>query len=285
MENYSVLMTVYEKEEPEYFQQAIDSMVKQTVVTNDFVIVCDGPLTKELDEVIENFLHKYPDLFQIIRLKKNVGIGAAANIGLQYCKNDLIAKMDADDVAALQRCELQLNAFSAYPQLTVLGGYLAEFDHNPKEPYAIREVPLKNEDIRKFARRRQPFNNVTVMYRKEAVLKVGGYRPMGRNEDFDLYIRLLHAGYHAMNLSEILTSARTDRTAMMRRSSWQTLKGCAKSRWNSMRMGYCSILDFLVCVGGQFAIWICPVCIQEWFYQRFLRKDVEREKQHINAIS
>lgn len=276
MESYSVLMTVYEKEKPEYFQQAIDSMVKQTVMTNDFVIVCDGPLTEELNQVIDEVVHKFPDLFQIVRLEKNVGIGAATNIGLQYCKNDLIAKMDADDVAALQRCELQLEMFATYPSLAVLGGYLAEFDCDPEKPYAIREVPLGNEDIRKFARRRQPFNNVTVMYRKNAVLKVGGYRPMGRNEDFDLYIRLLHAGYYAMNVSEILTSARTDRTAMMRRASWQTLKGCAKSRWNSMRMGYCSMLDFLVCVGGQFAVWICPVCVQGWIYHKFLRKGVNQ---------
>ena len=216
MENYSVLMTVYEKEKPEYFQQAIDSMMDQTVMTDDFVIVCDGPLTKELELVIDKSVHKHPDIFQIVRLEKNVGIGAATNIGLQYCKNDLIAKMDADDVAVLQRCELQLATFADCPQLAVRGGYLAEFDHDPNEPYAIREVPLENEDIRKFARRRQPFNNVTVMYRKSAVLKVGGYRPMGRNEDFDLYIRLLHADYYARNIPGILTNARTDRTAMRR---------------------------------------------------------------------
>lgn len=274
MESYSVLMTVYKKEDPKYFQQAIDSMVNQTVMTNDFVIVCDGVLTKELNQVIDEFVHMHPALFQIIRLKENIGIGAATNIGLQYCKNDLIAKMDADDVASFRRCELQLKTFDTYPQLAVLGGYLAEFDQNPEEPYAVREVPLRNEDIRKFARRRQPFNNVTVMYRKSAVLKVGGYRPMGRNEDFDLYIRLLQANYFAMNLSEILTNARTDRTAMRRRASWQTLKGCAKSRWNSMKMGYCSILDFLICVGGQFTIWICPLRVQDLIYQKFLRKDV-----------
>ena len=281
MENYSVLMTVYEKEKPEYFQQAIDSMMDQTVMTDDFVIVCDGPLTKELELVIDKSVHKHPDIFQIVRLEKNVGIGAATNIGLQYCKNDLIAKMDADDVAVLQRCELQLAMFADCPQLAVLGGYLAEFDHDPNEPYAIREVPLENEDIRKFARRRQPFNNVTVMYRKSAVLKVGGYRPMGRNEDFDLYIRLLHADYYARNIPGILTNARTDRTAMRRRASWQTLKGCAKSRWNSLRTGYCSIVDFLVCVGGQFVVWICPVSVQEWIYQKFLRKSADKEKEYV----
>lgn len=278
MECYSVLMSVYEKAKPEFFRQAMLSMVDQTVRTDDFVLVCDGPLTKELDKVIDEFVNKYPKLFQIIRLKENVGIGAAANIGLQHCKNDLIAKMDADDIAALNRCELQLNAFSANPQLVVLGGYMAEFDQNPDEPYAIREVPLSNEDIRKFARRRQPFSNVTVMYRKSEVLKVGGYHPMERNEDFDLYIRLLHAGCYAMNLSDVLTSARTDRSAMKRRASWQTLRGCAKSRWNSLRIGYCSVLDFLVCVCGQFAVWACPVRIQEWIYQRFLRKEIEQPK-------
>lgn len=278
MENYSVLMTVYKKEEAGFFRQAIDSMVNQTVMSNDFVVVCDGPLTKELDQVIDDSVHKYPNLFRIVRLEKNVGIGAATNIGLQYCKNDLIAKMDADDVAVSQRCELQLAAFDANPQLAVLGGYLAEFDHTPEEPYAIREVPLANNDIRKFARRRQPFNNVTVMYRKSVVLKVGGYRSLERNEDFDLYIRLLHADYYAMNLPRVLTSARADRSAMMRRASWRTMKGCAKSRWNSMRIGYCSILDFLVCVCGQFAVWICPVCIQNLIYRKFLRKGIEQHE-------
>lgn len=104
---------------------------------------------------------------------------------------------------------------------------------------------------------------------------------MGRNEDFDLYIRLLHADYYARNIPEILTNARTDRTAMRRRASWQTLKGCAKSSWNSMRTGYCSIVDFLVCVGGQFVVWICPVSVQEWIYQKFLRKSADKEKEYV----
>lgn len=275
MESYSILMSVYNKEKPEHFQQAISSMVNQTVPSDDFVIVCDGPLSDGLNQVLDEALHKYPNLFQIIRLENNVGIGAAANIGLQYCKNDLIAKMDSDDVASPRRCELQLSAFADCPQLTILGGFLAEFEEDPLNPFSIREVPLDNENIRSFARRRQPFNNVTVMYRKGAVIKVGGYRKMDRNEDFDLYIRLLHAGYYAKNLPDILTYARTDRTAMKRRATWRTLKGCVRSRWSSMRIGYCSFMDFLICAMGQFAVWICPVEAQAWIYQKFLRKNVD----------
>lgn len=279
MENYSILMSVYNREKPEYLQRAIDSMLRQTVLTDDFVIVCDGPLSDDLNQVIDEAIHKFPNLFQIVRLEKNVGIGAAANIGLQYCKNDLIAKMDSDDVASLRRCELQLATFADCPHLTILGGYLAEFENDPSEPFSIREVPLDNENIRSFARRRQPFNNVTVMYRKKAVMQVGGYRKMDRNEDFDLYIRLLHAGYYARNLSDILTYARTDISSMKRRASWRTLKGCVRSRWNSMRIGYCSFLDFLMCAVGQFAVWICPVSVQEWIYRRFLRKNVEKQEE------
>ena len=121
MEAYSVLMSVYYKESPEHFAEAIRSMMEQTVVTDDFVIVCDGPLNEKLDAVLEKYDCKYPGVFQIIRLPQNVGIGAAVNIGLQHCKNDLIAKMDADDFSVVDRCEKQLRMFENNAKLNFHG--------------------------------------------------------------------------------------------------------------------------------------------------------------------
>ena len=108
MESYSVLMSVYHKANPTFFHAALESLVNQTVPSNDIVIVCDGPLTPELDTVLEHYQGQYPEMFHIVRLEQNVGIGEAANVGLAHCKNDLIAKMDADDIAVPQRCEWQL---------------------------------------------------------------------------------------------------------------------------------------------------------------------------------
>ena len=272
MEAYSVLMTVWKNENPAFFETAVESMVAQTVRTNDFVIVCDGPLTEQLDAVIEKFTRAYPDLFQIVRLPENVGIGKANSFGLEYCKNDLVAKMDADDIAVHDRCEKQLELFRENPQLMVAGGLIEEFDQDPDKPFAVRSVPICNEDIRKFARRRQPFNNMTVMYRRKAVDAVGGYRDFRRNEDYDLYLRMLHAGSYAMNLSGILVKARVNNGAYSRRASWATLDGCVRSRWYAYKIGYASLLDFLICAVGELIIVISPRKLQHFIYQRFLRK-------------
>lgn len=272
MEAYSVLMSVYYKENPEHFAEAIQSMMDQTVVTNDFVIVCDGPLNEKLDAVLEEYNCKYPGVFQIIRLPQNVGIGAAVNVGLQHCKNDLIAKMDADDFSVADRCEKQLRCFEENAELTVVGGFIEEFDVDKDKPLCIRMVPTDNAQIRKFARRRQPFNNVSVMYRRQKVLEAGGYRSLCRCEDYDLYIRLLHAGCYTENVPEVLVKARVGQGGISRRASWATLRGVVTSRWNACKIGYSSIIDFLFCVVGELIIVICPGSVRRYIYNRFLRK-------------
>lgn len=272
MESYSVLMSVYHKEKPLFFAEAIESMLRQTVCTDDFVIVCDGPLTQELDAVLEEYRSRFPDIFHVVRLPENVGIGAAANIGLQHCKNELVAKMDSDDISEPFRCERQLQMFEKDPRLTVVGGFIQEFDQNPGQPFDVRQVPLTNEAIRKFARRRQPFNNQTVMYRRNAVLAVGGYRSLRRCEDYDVYLRLLNNNYYAGNLPETLVKVRVNAQAISRRASWSTLRGVVISRGYALKIGYSSLLDFLICVGGELVILVCPGAVQRFIYKKFLRQ-------------
>ena len=272
MEQYSVLMTVYHKANPADFTVAVESILNQTVKTDDFVIVCDGPLNEALDGLLAKFEAENPGVFHIVRLKENVGIGRAANEGLQHCRHDLVARMDADDIAVPDRCEKQLRRFEENPKLQVLGGQIAEFDTDPEQPFSFRTVPEDNESIRRYARRRQPFNNMTVMYRRSTVLEVGGYRDFRRSEDYDLFLRLLHAGHEAANLPDVLVNARVDRSAYSRRASWGTLQGCARSRWYAMKIGYSSLLDVAVCVGGEFVILVSPPKMQEFIYCKFLRK-------------
>lgn len=269
---YSVLMTVYKGEDPQQFDAAIRSMLDQTYRTDDFVILCDGPLTPALDAVLDRHTGANPGLFHLVRLAENVGIGAANNAGLKHCRNDLVAKMDADDIAVPDRCEKQVAGFMAEPDLAVLGGIIQEFDQDPDKPFAVRMVPAGHEEIRRYARRRQPFNNTSVMYRRSAVEAVGGYRNLRRCEDFDLYIRLLHAGFRTGNLQDVLVKVRVDNSACSRRASVSTLKGCIQSRWNSFRMGCCSLLDFLICVAGECVILVCPSSVQQFIYNSFLRQ-------------
>lgn len=272
MQKYSVLMSVYHKERPEHFRQAVASMLNQTVQPDDFVIVCDGPLTPELDGVLEEMMAAFPGIIHLVRLEENKGIGHAANVGIEACRHELVAKLDADDIAVPRRCELQLKCFEEDPELAVCGGYIEEFDTDPNRPFALRTVPLCHQDIVKFGKRRSPFSNVTVMYRRSAVLAVGGYSDLRRNEDYDLYARLLYNGFRGKNLPVTLVKVRVDQAANRRRNSFQTLKGCVHSRWRAYRLGYAGLVDFLYCVIGQLFVVICPPALQRSIYMNFFRK-------------
>lgn len=274
MENYSVLMSVHIGEKPDILAAAIQSLLTQTVVTNDFVIVCDGPVTKELDEVLATFVYENPGLFQIVRLPENVGVGLAAKAGLEVCKNELVAKMDSDDISVRDRCEKQLARFAANSELTVLGGYIEEFDDQTGKVFAIRSVPADNAGIRKYARRRNPINNVTAMYKKTAALAAGGYRDLRRGEDYDLYLRMLINGCYAENLPDTLVKVRVDSDTHRRRASWSAMKGCAGIWWNAYRAGYSSLTDLVICLAGELFLIICPGSVQQMLYQKFLRKKV-----------
>ena len=275
MENYSVLMSVHINENAEHFAASIQSLLDQTVVTNDFVIVCDGPLSKELDKVLEEYDSRYPGLFHIVRLTENVGVGLAAKAGLAVCRNDLIAKMDSDDISLPDRCRMQLSRFSENPDLALIGGVIEEFDNRTGKVFAVRTVPEENSAIRTYARRRSPFNNVTVMYRKSAAEAAGGYRDLRRGEDYDLYLRMLIDGCYAQNLPQTLVRVRVDSDTHRRRASWSAMKGCAGIWWHAYRVGYSSLADLLICLCGQMFLVICPGRVQQMLYKRFLRKQIE----------
>lgn len=269
-ENYSVLMSVYYKEKPEYLKQSIESMLNQTVPTNDFVIVCDGPLTPELDEVLENYKKQKPEVFNVARLERNVGIGAAANEGLKYCKNDLVAKMDADDIALTNRCEKELELL-LNEDLALVGSYIDEFQ-NDGEIVSVRKVPTEYSEILKYAKQRDPFNNQTVIYRKSAVLKVGGYSDLKRCEDYDLYVRILAAGYKARNIPESLVKYRLTSDTFERRGNFDNLKGFVIVRWKIHRSGFSGLMDFVIPCVGQIFLSVIPGKFRASVYSKLLRR-------------
>ena len=169
MQNYSVLMSVYHKEKPEYLRQAIESIQSQTVPASDFVLVCDGPLNPELDAVIAVKQQEMGMTLNVVRLEKNGGLGNALNEGIKHCKNELIARMDSDDIAYPDRCEKQLAVFSAHTEVSICSGIVEEFTTSPEIIDARRVPPETNAEIVEFAKKRNPFNHPCVMYKKSAV--------------------------------------------------------------------------------------------------------------------
>lgn len=272
MEKYSVLMSLYIKEKPEYLKAAVDSMLHQTVLPDEIVIVKDGPLTEELDTVVAEYEKNYPNLFHIVISEVNIGLGKALNLGLRACRNELVARMDTDDIAKPDRCEKQLSAFAENAELDLLGSSVDEFYVSPEEVVARRVVPTTHKDIYEFAKRRSAFNHPTVMYKKSKVLAVGGYGDLRRNQDVDLFGRMLFSGCIAGNIEESLLYFRANDDLAKRRKSWTNTKSYITTIKKFWKMGYAGFLDFAIVAVAQTGMFLMPIKLQHWVYKKFLRK-------------
>lgn len=224
MMSYSVLMSVYYKENPLFLKQSMQSILEQTVKTDDFVLVCDGPLNKELDEVIAEMGEKFNGCLKEVRLPENVGLGRALNIGIRYCKNELIARMDSDDISCPDRCIRQIAEFEKDPHLDICGGGIREFVKTPEDDDTSRIPPQTHQEIYEFAKKRCPFNHPCVMYRKSAVDSAGGYQDFYHLEDYFLWVRMLLNGSKGYNIQQPLLWMRAGSDMYKRRSGWSYAK-------------------------------------------------------------
>ena len=224
MDKYSVLMSLYKKEQPHHFKLAIDSMINQTIPPNEIVLVEDGPLTEELYAIIEEYISHYPDLFQIVINDTNLGLGVSLNRGLLVCQNELVARMDTDDISKPDRCEKQLNYFRLNPYTSILGGQIEEFIDTPDNIIGKRIVPENDPAIKEYMTRRCPFNHMTVMFRKSHVLSVGNYQDWFWNEDYYLWIRLALNAFQFANLPNTLVTVRVGVDMYQRRGGLKYFK-------------------------------------------------------------
>ena len=271
MIQYSVLMTVYKGDNPIFVETSIKSILDQTHPSNDIVIVEDGPLPDALEQIICSYAASNPAI-HVLRLPKNVGLGKALNEGLPLCKNELIARMDSDDISMLDRCEKQVKAFMDDPELDIVGCPVKEFVGTPDNIVGQRLVPIDNKSIHKYVRRRDPFNHPTVMYRKSKVMKYGPYGDYRKNQDTDLWIKLLcKGGCKAINIDEFLLMFRFDEGTFRKRKSWTNTRTLINIRWKAFKDKHCSFFDFLVVSGAQLAIYIMPSGLQRFIYQHILR--------------
>ena len=277
MEKYSVLMSVYVKENPQYLRESIESMLNQTVKCDQFVIVEDGRLTTDLEKVIDEYNNSYRGLFTIIKYEKNLGLGKALNIGLNYCKNDLIARMDSDDISRLDRCEKQLNIFKNNPNLDICSSNISEFFGDINNVKSIRTVPEHQEGIKKRSRIRSAFNHPAVMYRKSAVLRCGGYSNMERKQDHDLFSRMMNNNCQAYNIQETLLYYRISEDNLHRRRNWKNCKWYLIAQYKMLKRKECNIAEYLFVVCSQLCFLILPESVINWITKKYLRKTVEKQ--------
>ena len=249
---YSVLMSVYGKENSVWFKKAAESMLNQTAPPDEFVLICDGPLTEELETAVEELDRSYPGMFQILRLKENVGLGEALRQGILLCRNELVARMDSDDIACPDRCRQQLELFQKIPELSFSSGTIAEFfderelESSETAALRLRTLPQSHEEIVSYAKKRNPMNHMAVMLKKSAVLQAGNYQSAEGLEDYDLWSRMLQLGFRAGNLKETLVWARIGNGMEQRRGGVKYAGRMARFQTLLLKRGFLSLPQYII---------------------------------------
>lgn len=228
MENFgfSVSMCVYGGDNSTWFEEAVNSVLNQSVKPSEIVLVVDGPVPAELDSIISKF--ETDPFFTVVRLKENQGHGNARRIGLETCRYDLVALMDADDICTSDRFEKQLDCFKNNPELAIVGGCITEFIGTPDNKISRRVVPQTDAEIKEYLKKRCPMNQVTVMFRKECLQSVGGYIDWFCEEDYYLWIRMCLANMQFYNLQDDLVNVRVGEEMCQRRGGIKYFKSEAK---------------------------------------------------------
>lgn len=271
-EAYSVLMSVYAKEKPEYLKASVESMMNQTVPTDDFVLVCDGPLTPELDATIAELQQKYGETIRTVRFEKNGGLGHALQVGVKECRNDLIARMDSDDISRLSRCEKELKVFATHSELSIVGSVIEEFSTTPDNVNAKRVVPETSEEIITFSKKRNPFNHPSVMYRKDDVLRAGNYSDVRYMQDYYLWVDMLIAGMKGYNIQEPLVWMRADSNLYKRRSGKLYVEIQVDLFRKMYRAGYITHSQYLKSAVIRICSASAPNWLRQFMFKKVLRK-------------
>lgn len=285
----SVLMSVYAKERPEYFKAALESVINQSLQPDEILIIKDGPLTTELEQVIQDAETKLGQacnagkpVLRTYQFTENVKLGRALAKGVELCQNELIARMDTDDIACPDRLEKQYAYMASHKEVAALGGYMEEFcdakqnvenvSDTVGQIVDIKTMPAGTEAVRSYARYRNPLNHMTVMLRRSAILEVGNYRHYPFLEDYDLWGRVLAAGYTIDNLPEVLVRARVGNELYGRRGGWDYCKRYLGLRKEQHRLGLTNGIEWLIACAITIAVTIIPSGARKQVYQKILRK-------------
>lgn len=269
--DYSVLMSVYRNDKTEYLDTAIRSMVNQTVSFADFVIVCDGPIGEELTNCLEEWKAELGDRLTVLRLSCNQGLGKALSEGLPLCNCDVVARMDADDISRPNRCELLLMKM-VEDNLDLVGGAIEEFLETPGDLGAVRCPPLDQNGIVSYAKARNPFNHVSVMFRRQAVQKAGGYKSFAYMEDYYLWVRMIMQGAACGNISNVIVDVRTGDGMYLRRSNSAYLKSQKAFFKELLSMGFIRKPSYALTMTARTVATALPGGAVKCVYNKVLRK-------------
>lgn len=272
MEKYSFLTSIYKNTKVDEMEECVNSMANQTVPPEQIVVVIDGEIPQELKDYVSLLAEKNPSLYTIVPLEKNMGLGLALREGMEYCRNEMVARMDTDDICELDRCEKQLKIFEEDKLVSVVGSNIEEFIGTVDNAVGQRIVPEKHEDICKYLKKRCPFNHMTVMFKKSEIEKAGGYMDWHYNEDSYLWVRTYLVGCRFYNVQENLVHARVGKEMYARRGGYTYFKSEKKLFKFMKDNGVIGFFGYAEAVVIRFVVQVLMTNkVRQWFFKTFAR--------------
>ncbi|KAE8764543.1 glycosyltransferase [Georgenia thermotolerans] len=249
-DGFSVLLPVYAGDDAGHFRQAVSSATaQQSLRPAELVVVRDGPVGEALAEVLRELKEAGPTSpagdvpVRIVELADNQGLAVALERGLAACAHEIVARADADDISLPQRFAVQVPLVAG--GLDLLGSAITEFVDDPAVPGMSRVLPAQAAEISATARFRDPFNHPSVVYRRSAVSRAGGYQHLDLLEDYWLFARMIATGARVANVPEPLVLYRVGAGAYRRRGGVRLLKAELQLQWRFRAAGFTSVPQFL----------------------------------------
>lgn len=271
MENlkFSVAMCVYGGDNAIHFDKALESVFCQTLCPDEVVLIVDGPIPDDIELVIEKYC-KYKNL-NVYRLPKNMGHGYARQESLKHCTNELVAIADADDINTADRFELQVQAFNQNPDLSVVSSYCFHFSESIEKIINEEKIPISDEEIKKGMKTRCCICNAAVMFKRQEVLAVGGYKDWYYAEDYYLWLRLMLSGATFANIPKSLLYVRTNDGQIRRRGGFKYFNSLRKLYGFMLKKHIIGFGTYLFNVGSRFVIQILmPNRLRAWIRKKVL---------------
>lgn len=271
---FSVLMPIYIHEKDDELRTAIDSVINQTLPPDEILIIADKDIPQNTRDILNEYKSKYPEIFNPLVLDRDANLGEARVISIEKAKYNIIANMDSDDISKPDRFEKQMNFMKENQDIDVVGTWIEEFEGNPDNIYAIRKLPLTNEDLYKYCKLRSPINNMTIMAKKMSIIDAGNYATFTGFEDFELWGRMLKKGYKLANIAECLVKARAGKNLVKRRRGIQVFKRELAVYKRFYEYKFVNKFEFMKAISLKLILHIIPNWFREYIYNNYLRKKV-----------
>lgn len=272
--DFSVCMAVYRKDKIKDFRLAVESIYNgQTVKPSEIVIVVDGLVPDDISRYLTELETTPSSVFKIIRLPENKGLGNALRVGVECASYSIIARMDSDDISLGNRFEKQIAYIEANPKCDIIGGQITEFINNDRNIIGQRLVPGTHKEISDRLKYRCPFNHMTVMFKKGAVVNAGNYQSWHFNEDYYLWIRMALAGCHFANLPDTLVNVRVGKDMYARRGGWKYFKSEKGLQDYMYNKNLISLPIYIFNVSVRFVVQVAmPNKLRGFIFQKLFRK-------------